>query len=73
MTQKVLDQLNRTGGLLVSLSNFLETAEPGEIDILDQLFGAIDHQPGSGLGHQLRDRYPQSPETLAFEQGRFNE
>jgi hypothetical protein len=25
------------------------------------------------LGHQLRDRYPQSPETLAFEQGRFNE
>jgi len=26
-----------------------------------------------GLGDQLRKRYPQSPETLAFEQGRFNE
>ena len=26
-----------------------------------------------GLGEQLRKRYPQSPEALAFEQGRFNE
>jgi type IV pilus assembly protein PilF len=26
-----------------------------------------------GLGDQLRKRYPQSPETLAFEQGRFND
>jgi type IV pilus assembly protein PilF len=26
-----------------------------------------------GLGDQLRNRYPQSPETLAFEQGRFND
>jgi type IV pilus assembly protein PilF len=26
-----------------------------------------------GLGDQLRKRYPQSPEALAFEQGRFNE
>ena len=26
-----------------------------------------------GLGEQLRRRYPKSPETLAFEQGRFNE
>jgi type IV pilus assembly protein PilF len=26
-----------------------------------------------GLGDQLRRRYPQSPEALAFEQGRFNE
>lgn len=26
-----------------------------------------------GLGDQLRRRYPQSPETLAFEQGRFND
>lgn len=26
-----------------------------------------------GLGSQLRSRYPQSPETLAFEQGRFND
>jgi type IV pilus assembly protein PilF len=25
------------------------------------------------LGEQLRKRYPQSPETLAFEQGRFND
>ncbi|HRH89478.1 MAG TPA: type IV pilus biogenesis/stability protein PilW [Rubrivivax sp.] len=26
-----------------------------------------------GLGEQLRKRYPQAPETLAFEQGRFND
>ena len=26
-----------------------------------------------GLGEQLRKRYPQSPEALAFEQGRFND
>ncbi|MGL6111881.1 MAG: type IV pilus biogenesis/stability protein PilW [Rubrivivax sp.] len=26
-----------------------------------------------GLGGQLRSRYPQSPETLAFEQGRYDE
>ncbi len=26
-----------------------------------------------GLGEQLRRRYPQSPEALAFEQGRFND
>jgi type IV pilus assembly protein PilF len=26
-----------------------------------------------GLGDQLRKRYPQSPEALAFEQGRFND
>ena len=26
-----------------------------------------------GLGEQLRKRYPQSPEALAFDQGRFNE
>lgn len=26
-----------------------------------------------GLGEQLRRRYPKAPETLAFEQGRFNE
>jgi type IV pilus assembly protein PilF len=25
------------------------------------------------MGSKLRDRYPQSPETLAFDQGRFNE
>ncbi len=25
------------------------------------------------LGHQLRERYPKSPEALAFEQGRFDE
>ncbi len=29
--------------------------------------------PARALGEQLRRRYPQSPETLAFEQGRFND
>jgi type IV pilus assembly protein PilF len=29
--------------------------------------------PARALGEQLRKRYPQSPEALAFEQGRFND
>jgi len=29
--------------------------------------------PARALGDQLRKRYPQSPEALAYEQGRFNE
>jgi type IV pilus assembly protein PilF len=42
------------------------------------LAARIEHRLGNqvqvrGLGDQLRERYPQSPQTLAFEQGRFDE
>jgi type IV pilus assembly protein PilF len=42
------------------------------------LAARIEHRLGNrvqvqGLGSQLRSRYPRSPETLAFEQGRFDD
>lgn len=42
------------------------------------LAARIEHKLGNrvqvqGLGSQLRSRYPQSPETLAFERGRFDD
>ena len=52
---------------------------PGQSNAQTLWLGArIEYKLGNrvlayGLGEQLRKRYPQSPEALAFEQGRFNE
>ncbi len=54
-------------------------AAPGQSNAQTLWLAArIEHRLGNrvqvqGLGSQLRSRYPQAPETLAFEQGRFDD